>query len=75
MTRAGKTRPQTLTIVFTSIEALREFAETALDPSFRVYAADALDSEFSGNPGKDSWVLRTANTSKPDHMALLRNRK
>ncbi len=75
MSRAGKARPQTLTIVFTSIEALKEFAETAIDPSFRVYAADALDSEFSGNPGKNSWVLRTENTSKPDSMALLRKHK
>lgn len=52
-----------------SPEALVNFARLALDPGLVVYAADALDPEFSGNPGRNSWVVRQAG-HKPADMAL-----
>lgn len=66
--RAGK-GPHTLTIRFVDGDALRHFVRTAIDPALVVYEADALDPEFAGNPGRNSWVLRDAGR-KPDDMAL-----
>lgn len=66
--RAGK-GSHTVTIRFVDGDALRHFVRTALDPALVVYEADGLDPEFSGNPGRNSWVVRRAG-HKPADMAL-----
>jgi hypothetical protein len=66
--RPGKGK-HTIVLSFATAEALVHFASVALDPALVVYAADVLDREFSGNPGRNSWVVRRKG-DKPDDMAL-----
>jgi len=66
--RAGKGE-HTIVLRFANAEALEHFVEVGLDPALVVYQADALDKEFSGNPGRNSWVIRNEG-AKPESMRL-----
>ena len=59
----------TLTIQFTTRQALAEFVRDHLRAGLAVYEADALDPEYAGNPGANSYVVRHAG-HKPADMRV-----
>lgn len=59
----------TLTIQFPTRQALAEFVRDHFEAGLAVYEADALDPEYVGNPGCNSYVLRHAG-HKPESMRV-----
>lgn len=59
----------TLVINFPTRQAVAEFVRDHLEAGLAIYEADALDPEFAGNPGANSYVVRRVG-AKPEDMRV-----
>lgn len=65
-----KPKRYSLVVNFATLEEIVDFASTFVPAGVSIYAADALDPEFTGNAPSGSLVLRR-DGAKPDDMRIV----